>query len=213
MAVFLTYMKFLKRILSLIIVLVSMQTVWAATADELAQLLNSLKSSKADFTQMIMNGRGQILQQTSGTMTLQRPGHFRWEVRSPNRQLLIADGQHIWFYDIDLQQVTIQKQQTADASSPAALLSDAPKNLATHFIISPLTDVQGFHLVPKDKKAIFQSISLIFQQNKLREMRLIDKLGQQTVVNFSQVELNPYLAPQTFHFVIPTNKNIEVVKG
>jgi outer membrane lipoprotein-sorting protein len=44
-------------------------------------------------------------------------------------------------------------------------------------------------------------------------MRLIDKLGQQTVVNFSQVELNPYLASQTFHFIIPTNKNIELVKG
>jgi len=213
LAVFLTYMKFLKRILSLIIILVPMQTVWAATADELTQLLNNLKSSKADFTQTIMNGRGQILQQTSGTMTLQRPGRFRWEVRVPNKQLLIADGQRIWFYDVDLQQVTIQKQQTASTSSPAALLSEAPKNLAAHFIISPLIDAQGFHLVPKDKKAIFQSISLIFQQNKLREMRLIDKLGQQTVVNFSQVELNPYLASQTFHFIIPTNKNIELVKG
>ena len=211
--VFLTYMKFLNRILSLVLMLVSIQTVWAASADELTQLLNSLKSSKADFTQTIMNGRGQILQQTSGTMTLQRPGRFRWEVKAPNRQLLIADGQRIWFYDIDLQQVTIQKQQTADASSPAALLSDAPKNLTAHFMVSALTDVQGFYLIPKDKKAIFQSISLIFQQSKLREMRLIDKLGQQTVVNFSHVELNPYLAPQTFHFSVPTNKNIEVVKG
>jgi outer membrane lipoprotein carrier protein len=94
-------MKFLKRILSLIIILVPMQTVWAATADELTQLLNNLKSSKADFTQTIMNGRGQILQQTSGTMTLQRPGRFRWEVRVPNKQLLMADGQRIWFYDVD----------------------------------------------------------------------------------------------------------------
>jgi outer membrane lipoprotein carrier protein len=209
----LIHMKFLNCILSFIIILVPMQTVWAASVDELTPLLNSLKSSKADFTQTIMNGRGQILQQTSGMMTLQRPGRFRWEVKAPNRQLLIADGQHIWFYDVDLQQVTIQKQQTIDASSPAVLLSEAPKNLTAHFMISPLTDVQGFHLVPKDKKAIFQSITLIFQQNKLREMRLIDKLGQQTVVNFSQVKLNPYLSPQTFHFIIPTNKNIEIVKG
>lgn len=213
MAVFLTYMKFLNRILSLIIILFPMQTVWATATDELTQLLSSLKSSKADFTQTIMNGRGQILQQTSGMMTLQRPGRFRWEVRAPSKQLLIADGQHIWFYDVDLQQVTIQKQQTADASSPAALLSEAPKNLTVHFIVSSLADVHGFHLIPKDKKAIFQSISLIFQQNKLREMRLVDKLGQQTIVNFSQVELNPYLSSQTFHFSMPTNKNIEVVKG
>jgi outer membrane lipoprotein carrier protein len=188
------------------------QMAWGAEG-ELTQLLNNLQSSRADFTQTVMNGRGQILQQASGKMTLQRPGHFRWEVSQPNRQLLIADGQRIWFYDIDLQQITIQKQQTADATSPAALLSDTPKSLTEHFVINSLMDVQGFHLVPKNKNAIFQSITLIFQKNQLREMRLIDKLGQQTVINFSKVELNPHLSAQTFHFIMPVDKNIEVVKG
>ena len=145
-------------------------------------------------------------------MTIQRPGRFRWELRQPNRQLLIADGQRIWFYDIDLQQITIQKQKTADPDSPAALLSDSPKNLNQLFVIHPLMDVQGFTLFPKNKNALFQNITLIFKNNLLYEMHLIDKLDQQTVINFSHIELNPILPKQTFRFVIPKDKNIEIVK-
>lgn len=74
-------------------------------------------------------------------------------------------------------------------------------------------DVQGFYLIPKDKNSLFQSITLIFQQNVLREMRLLDKLGQETVIDFSQVKLSPNLSPETFHFVLPKDKNVEVVKS
>lgn len=205
-------MKFLNQcrlIFCFFLLLTSSQVL---AEDQLSQLLNNLHTSQADFTQTIMNARGQILQQASGKMTIQRPGHFRWEVIQPSRQLLIADGRHIWFYDIDLQQITIQKQKTADTDSPAALLSETPKNLNQLFVIHPLTDVQGFTLFPKNKNALFQSITLIFQKNRLRQMRLIDKLDQQTVINFSQVELNPILPPQTFNFIMPKDKNIEIVK-
>ena len=181
--------------------------------DQLSQLLNNLQSSRSNFTQTVMNSKGQILQQLSGRMAIQRPGRFRWEVTQPNRQLLIADGKRIWFYDVDLQQITIQTQKTADSDSPAALLSNSPKNLTQQFVIHPLMDVQGFTLFPKNKNALFQSITLIFEKNRLREMRLTDKLDQQTVINFSQVELNPQLPSQTFHFIMPTDKNIDIVKG
>ncbi len=180
---------------------------------KLSQLLNNLQTSRANFTQTVMNSRGQILQQISGKMTIQRPGCFRWEVMQPNKQLLIADGQRILFYDIDLQQITIQKQKTADTDSPAALLSESPKNLTQLFVIHPLMDIQGFTLFPKNKNALFQSITLIFQKDRLHEMRLTDKLDQQTIINFSQVELNPHLSAKTFQFVMPKDQNIEIVKG
>ncbi len=202
----------LKILLSFLVV--PFHAVWAASAaDELATLLNRLQSLQTNFTQTVMDGRGQILQKTSGQMILQRPGRFRWEVKQPNRQLLIADGKRIWFYDIDLQQVMIQKQQMTGASSPAALLSDSPKNITKSFNVNFLMDVQGFYLIPKDKNSLFQSITLIFQQNVLREMRLLDKLDQETVIDFSQVKLSPNLAPETFHFVLPKDKNVEVVKS
>lgn len=198
----------------LIFLVIPLHAVWAASAsDALAKLLNRLQSLQANFTQTVMDGRGQILQKISGQMILQRPGHFRWEVMQPNRQLLIADGKRIWFYDIDLQQVMIQKQQTTGANSPAALLSESPANITKNFNVHFLMDIQGFYLIPKNKTALFRSITLIFQRNDLREMRLLDKLGQETVIDFSQVKLNPNLTPGTFHFVLPKGKNVEVVKG
>lgn len=206
-------MKFLQHYRFIFLGLFLLISTQVLAGEKLSQLLSKMQTSRADFTQTIMNSRGQILQQVSGKMTIQRPGHFRWEVTQPNRQLLIADGQHIWFYDIDLQQITIQKQKTAHTDSPAALLSESPKNLTQLFIIHPLMDVQGFTLFPKNKNALFQSITLIFQKDHLREMRLTDKLDQQTEINFSQVEINPYLPTNTFHFFMPKDKDIEIVKG
>jgi outer membrane lipoprotein carrier protein len=208
-------MKFFYRLKILFVCsLIPLQGLAAtAASDQLVNVLNRLQSIRANFIQTVMDGRGQILQKTTGQMTLQRPGRFRWQVEQPNRQLLIADGQRIWFYDVDLQQVVIQKQQVVDVNSPAALLSDAPKNLTKHFNIAFLENMQSFYLLPKDKSALFRSIILVFQQDRLYEMRLADKLGQQTVINFSQVELNPAVSPQIFHFVLPSDKNIEIVKG
>lgn len=208
------FMKFLNQYRFIFFGLLLLFTNSQAQAEaNLSQLLNNLQTSRADFTQTVMNSRGQILQQISGKMTIQRPGCFRWEVMQPNKQLLIADGQRILFYDIDLQQITIQKQKTADTDSPAALLSESPKNLTQLFVIYPLMDIQGFTLFPKNKNALFQSITLIFQKDRLHEMRLTDKLDQQTVINFSQVELNPRLSAKTFQFVMPKDQNIEIVKG
>jgi outer membrane lipoprotein carrier protein len=209
-------MKFLYRFkaLFLALLLVSVAGLTQASAlDVLMQRLNSLQTVRADFVQTVIDGRGQIIQQTSGQMILQRPGRFRWQVKQPSRQLLVADGQHIWFYDIDLQQIMIQKQKTMGANSPAALLSDSTKNLANQFEVKQLANGQGFQLFPKDKDALFHSITLVFQVNQLREMRLFDKLGQQTVVDFSRFEKNPVLDLQTFHFILPKDKNIEIVKG
>lgn len=207
-------MKILNQLKSFFIIILLFLVVERAVAQEqLSQLLNNIQTYRANFTQTILNPRGQILQTVNGKMTLQRPGHFRWEINSPNRQLLIADGQHIWFYDINLQQITIQKQKKADLDSPAALLSESAKNLSQHFILYPLKTSQGFILFPKNKNALFQSITLIFKKNLLYEMRLIDKLEQQTVINFSQAEFNPSIPASTFHFAIPRDKNIEIVKG
>ncbi len=186
---------------------------WAMSASEsLSNLLHQLKSVQANFQQKVTDVKGNVLQQTSGHLFLQRPGRFRWEVTQPTKQLLVADGQQIWFYDIALQQVTRKKQPKSE-NSPIALLSEAPKNLTQNYVITFLMDVQGFYLIPRDKNALFRSISLIFKKDKLQEMRLLDKLDQETVIDFDHVVVNPNLTPQLFHFVVPKNQNIEVIQG
>ena len=50
------------------------------------------------------------------------------KVRLPEalRQTIVADGQTLWLYDVDLNQVTQRAQAQALGSTPAALLASAP---------------------------------------------------------------------------------------
>jgi outer membrane lipoprotein carrier protein len=210
-------MRFFYKALGTIFLLVAFGNMAEASAlSELSQKLNSLKSARADFVQTIVDGKGRIIQQTSGEMSLQRPGKFRWEVKRPTPQLLIANGQQIWFYDIDLRQIVIQKQQTIGENSPAALLSASTSCLTRQYTVKRLantTNKQAFQLIPKDKNALFRSISLVFQGNQLQDMSLFDKLEQRTDILFSNFEKNPTLNSLNFHFVFPKDKNVEIIKG
>lgn len=177
-------------------------------SQELVQLLGNLQTLQAQFTQTVMDGRGKAIQKSSGQMLMQRPGKFRWQTFLPSKQLLIADGNKIWFYDEGLEQVTVQKQQAVSQNSPAMLLSGSPEQLSQQFLISK----QGstFKLVPKNKEGLFRSVQLTFNNQQLVNMKLIDNLGQVTLVQFSQFKSNPSLSMSLFTFKVP--QGVDVVQ-
>lgn len=182
---------------------------------QLTQILDNITSLKTSFIQTVYSGgKKNILQQTSGVMSLQRPGKFRWQVLRPSEQLLIADGRRVWFYDEGLAQVTVQKQQSENQNSPAMLLSGSSDELIRNFTITALSTSnteQRYKLVPRIKNSLFQAVILDFQHNELHGMRIVDSLGQSTVVMFSHVKTNPTLSAGLFRFVVP--KGVDVVEG
>ena len=202
----------LKKIFLLVMVILPL-SVWASPASEqLTTILTNLHTMQAQFNQVVQDGHGQILQQSSGQMALSRPGKFRWDTQKPSHQLLIADGQKIWFYDQELQQVTLQNQHKAHSSSPAMLLDGSTTSLTKDFIVNSVANsgsVQTYKLTPRSKNSLFQLVYLSFKQNQLQQMRLLDNLGQETIVNFSQVKTNASLGNNLFRFVAP--KGVDVV--
>ena len=84
--------------------------------------VNDVVTFSGDFEQSLMDPDGRLLETTSGTLEIQRPGRFRWVYREPYEQWLIADGTNIWSYDVDLEQVTVKPQGDALANTPALLL-------------------------------------------------------------------------------------------
>jgi outer membrane lipoprotein carrier protein len=183
-------------------------------ANQLAQLLGNLKSVQANFVQSVNDGKGRVLQKSSGVMSLQRPGKFRWDVRSPSKQLLVADGQQVWFYDVGLAQVSVQKQTNNNQGSPAMLLSGSTQQLTQDFYINKIANAAGsdqaFKLVPQQKNGLFQAVRLYFQNKQLRMMQLADNLGQSTVIQFSGVKMNPALSANLFRFTAP--RGVDVVR-
>jgi chaperone LolA len=113
----------MKQILIVFLLFMLSSVAHAAATDKLKAFIAATRSAQANFTQEVQDKNGRRIQSASGTMQFVRPGKFRWEYRKPYEQLIVGDGKKFWMYDVDLEQVTVKKLDTALGSSPAALLS------------------------------------------------------------------------------------------
>lgn len=173
--------------------------------------LFSYKTLKADFTQEIIDQQRNVQQQMRGRLVIQRPGKFRWNYQAPYEQEIVADGNKVWLYDVDLEQVTVKPQDQALAGSPASLLSTQSK-LDSEFKIRTVQrndGLQWFELTPKVKESGFEHILLGLKQKQLYRLEIKDGFGQQTDIQFDNVQINSAVAADTFAFTIP--KGVDVI--
>jgi outer membrane lipoprotein carrier protein len=183
-------------------------------ATQLGKLLNNIQTMQADFVQQSLSSKGKVQQTSQGHMSLSRPGKFRWDTRTPSKQLLVTDGTYVWIYDPGLQQVVRRNLNASNAANPASLLSGKVEDLQQRFYVTKLNPVSGgglwYELKPKQGNDLFQWIQLRFDNNDLSEMRVADNLGQESVFTFSNVKVNASLSAQLFQFTPP--KGVDVVK-
>lgn len=187
--------------------------VYADSAShDLTELLRNIHTMQADFDQKIMNKSSQLVRNTEGSMALQRPGMFRWDVKKPISQLIIANGKKLWIYDKDLEQVVVRSLASGAGETPALLLSDANLTLENDFVIkqttAPSAASQSFFLVPKDKSSLFASVRISFNNQILNEMQLQDHLGQTIVIKFFNIKTNVNLSSSLFNFKVPANVDL-----
>ncbi len=207
-------MKFLKFLLIGLLTAVSFNATAETASQTLAASLSKFQSLSANFQQNVFDGKGHLLQKNTGTMALLRPGKFRWEVVSPNPQLLLADGRYLWVYDKDLQQATRQAMDKNNANSPASLLSGSVETLENRFNVKQLkatAQTQSYQLRPNSQHDLFKWIELTFIADKLSSMKLADNTGSITDFHFQNVKMNPSLSNNLFHFKPP--KGVEVIKN
>lgn len=171
--------------------------------------LNNIQQMTANFSQRI-TAKGHEISRSYGNMALERPGHLRWETKKPMEQLIIADGKKLWVYDIDLEQVTVKKQ-TNNLSDTAALFLSNYDHAATNAFKVSFTQQNAeetYHLQAKAKKENFHEIWLIFKDNILYTIKIIDQLGQHTTINFNKIVVNHKLAANLFQFTPPKNVDL-----
>lgn len=178
-------------------------------AEEVQNKLNSMRTMSAKFNQTITAGKRQV-SQSSGTMALSRPGHFRWQTNSPLEQLVVADGNKLWVYDIDLEQVTVKKQEKGLGGTPGLFLSGYDNTVTRDFIVSASTQGanQVFDLKAKSNKENYQQVKLIYNGKTLNAIEFFDQLGQHTVVKLSNIKSNLKLADTLFQFNPPKGTDI-----
>lgn len=204
-------LRFINQLI--VIFLFTTTSVFAASSSAaLSELLNSVQSMQANFTQTIKDTRGKKGQSSTGKMALQRPGKFRWEIIKPMPQLIIANQQKLWIYDPDLEQVTIRSLKGSSDETPALLLSHDNAALDSHFDISMQEDKasgwQWFKLKPKKTDNMFNTVQIGFQNKHLQEMQLEDNLGNVTLIVFSKLQTNPSLSASLFTFKARANVDV-----
>lgn len=185
-------------------------TAHAGGLDELHQFLRETHSARGDFSQKVQRSSGQTLETTRGVFAFSRPGKFRWEVQRPFEQLMVADGERLWFYDKDLNQVTIRKLGNALGSTPAAILFGSAE-LESGFTLHDLDDREGLHWVealPKNTDQGFDRIAIGLRNGLPEAMEVRDAFGRTSVFAFTNIERNPELPATLFHFTAPAGADV-----
>jgi chaperone LolA len=182
----------------------------AATLERLRTFVRDTQTARAQFTQTVADKSGRVTQTANGEFLLQRPGKFRWSVQKPYKQLLVGDGQRVWIFDEDLNQVIVRRIGDALGSTPAALLSgnqDVERAFAWKEL--PMADgLDWLSATPSTKETTFTEIRLGFDFKGLAALELYDAFGQKSVVRFSAFDRNPKLPPELFQFTPPKGADV-----
>lgn len=185
----------------------------ASRSTVLDRYLDGLKTLRVDFAQISTDARGRETQRATGILTVVRPGRFRWELTpadSDATQLMVADGRNLWFYDRDLEQVSVRPAESALTATPATLLSSTG-DLRTVFKVAAGGRADGLEWVvvtPIATDADFREARLGFVRDELRQMVLKDKLGQTSTLAFAKAERNGTVPESAVTFVPPAGADV-----
>ena len=191
----------------------------APAATQLDRFLQHLKTLQVTFRQTLVDAHGAEISRASGTLIVSRPGRFRWDIRplgaggkaDGQGQLMVGDGRNVWFYDRDLQQVTVQPVSAALSATPAMLLSGTV-DVRQHFREQPAGRREGLSWVFVEPKhasgADFRSALFGFRHGTLERMILEDTLGQLATVVFEHVEINRPVPERDLTFSPPPGVDV-----
>ncbi|MDO9320222.1 MAG: outer membrane lipoprotein chaperone LolA [Pseudomonas sp.] len=204
------------RALRMLLLAVMAFAVAPAQADDavavarLTALLSQAQTLTARFSQLTLDGSGTQLQETAGELSLKRPGLFRWHTDAPAEQMLVSNGQKVWLYDPDLNQVTIQVLDQRLTHTPALLLSGDVSKISENFTVTHKEggSVVDFILKPKAKDSLFDNLRLSFRNGMINDMQLIDSVGQRTNILFLGVKMNEPLDASQFSFQVPAGADV-----
>ena len=195
------------------LVLFALAFASAAQADSIERFktfLRSNQSARADFEQKVYGRGGKLTQEARGSFVFQRPGKFRWTYAKPVDQLIVGDGERVWIYDRDLNQVTVRRLSKALGSTPAALLAGS-SDVEAAFQLKDAGNRDGLEwleAIPKEREAGFERIKIGLSAAGVEAMELIDNFGNTTQLRFRNLQRNPKIDPAEFRFAPPPGADV-----
>ena len=162
------------------------------------------------FEQRVLDPNGRVREETRGVVALAVPRQLRWEYIDPFPQLIVADGEHLFIYDPDLEQVTVRRQLHEEQNNPLLALID-PIDRQRQFQVEDGGRSEGLdwiELIARAPEAPIRRALLGFDGVELVSMQFIDALDQRTEIAFGRWQRNPAFDPDTFRFRIPAGVDV-----
>ncbi len=203
-------MRALLQRAALTVALVAALPAQASAVGALREFLAQTKTARGEFTQQVMRGNAQAAPPSSGTFVFERPGKFRWTYQKPYEQVLVADGERLYLYDKDLNQVTVKKIAAALPASPASILFGG-SDFERDFVVKDdgvRDGVAWLVATPRAKDSPFERIDIGFRDGVLAAMQLKDSFGQVSRLTFARFERNAKVDPQLFRFAPPPGVDV-----
>ena len=205
------------RAIAIILIAITPVLVRAGGLESLENFLRMTKSGRAEFTQLVTappkDGVPARAKASGGSFEFSRPNRFRFIYRKPFEQTIVADGQTLWLYDVDLNQVTARKQAQALGATPAALIASAAdlRALQNDFVLADAPDRDGLQWVlatPKARDGQLQSVRVGFRGAELAVLEMLDSFGQRSVLTFSSFQSNVAIEAASFQFKPPAGADV-----
>lgn len=183
----------------------------ADAVDALKTFVQQVKTGRATFTQTVTSPDGAKTKTSSGSFEFARPDRFRFAYTKPFEQLIVADGQKVWIYDSDLNQVSSRKFTQAIGATPAALLAGGDLGRDFDLVAEPSKEgLDWARATPKTKDGAFESMRIGFKGRQLAAVEITDNFSQRSRLTFTQFSANLELPAENFRFVVP--KGVDVLE-
>ncbi|NND91602.1 MAG: outer membrane lipoprotein chaperone LolA [Granulosicoccus sp.] len=195
---------------SLFTAMMALPVLGGEALTQLERFIQDVETFQANFEQTVYDEDSVPLQSSSGTIRLKRPGRFIWSYTSPATQEIVADGQRIWLYDKDLEQVTVNDIDERIAGTPLILLMRS-EPLEESFDIVELGEAEGVNwleLTPRAETSDFELVFIGLDATGLAAMELRDNFGQATQIRFSDFEPGVMLEDSLFDFQVPEGVDV-----
>ncbi len=179
-------------------------------ANDLQRFFDDVQSYTAKFSQVVLDESFNLLQESSGTLWIQRPDKFRWDYDIPFEQHIVGDGERIWVHDVELQQVTVRRVSGGLGATPALLLAGRGK-LDENFLVNGLGlqgQLEWTQLIPKNKDGGYEEIRVGFENGRIRILEMIDGFGQTTRIALRDANENVEINAGKFVFEPPPGTDV-----
>jgi len=204
------------RYLTLILALMMVNPVFAEDATKRLQAaLTNLDNVSADFKQTLRDEDKKVVQQSRGTFKLQRPGKFAWIYTDPFEQQIVADGDELWIYDVELEQVTVKPMDASLSNAPIMILMKQ-SDVSDQFSIIEVGQRKYLYWVelkPNSGDLEYTTIYIGIEGDTVRAMELQDQFGQSTQIVFENLRAGVVHDPASFEFVPPPGVDVYGVGG